>query len=103
MNKATYDRLSANQKKVVDEHCSNEWAERVAAPWADFEAAGRPKIRAAPGHDVYTLSPEQIAEWRKAAEPLHKAWADSVRKNGIDPDAAMKELTDELAKRKAAL
>ncbi len=103
MNKAAYDRLSANQKKVVDEHCSNEWAGRVGAPWADFEAAGRPKIRAEAGHDVYGLSPEQIAEWKKAAEPLHKAWADSVRKNGVDPDAAMKALTDELAKRKAAL
>jgi TRAP-type C4-dicarboxylate transport system substrate-binding protein len=101
-NKAKYDQMSAAQKKVIDDHCTNEWAGRVAGPWADFEHGGIAKIKAEPGHEVYPLNAEQVAAWKKAAEPLHKAWADGVRKVGGNPDTVMKELTTELTKRNAA-
>ena len=32
MNKAVYDGMSAAQKKVIDDHCTGEWAEKVAGP-----------------------------------------------------------------------
>jgi TRAP-type C4-dicarboxylate transport system substrate-binding protein len=99
-NKSTYEQMSAKQKKVIDDHCTNEWALRVAAPWADFEHAGIAKLKAE-GHDVYELTPQQLAEWKKAAEPLHKTWADNVKKAGADPAAAMKELEAELTKFKS--
>jgi TRAP-type C4-dicarboxylate transport system substrate-binding protein len=102
MNKSRYESMSVAQKKVIDDHCTNEWALRVAAPWADFEAAGRGKLRAEAGHEVYTISAEQLAEWRKAAEPLVKSWASSVRKVHVDPDVALKELKESLVKYKAA-
>src|SRR5438105_359070 len=44
MNKAKYDAMSPAQKKVIDEHCTTEWAVKVASPFADFEKAGRPKM-----------------------------------------------------------
>ncbi len=54
------------------------------------------------GRDRATTStrstPEQLAQWKKAAEPLEKTWADNVRKVGVDPATAMKELKDQLAK-----
>lgn len=98
----TYNQMSAAQKKVIDDHCTNEWALRVAAPWADYEHAGIGKLKADPAHEVYPLTPEQLAEWKKAAEPLQKAWSDNVKKAGGDPDAIMKELKDSLAKFNAA-
>ncbi len=61
MNKAKYDALSPAQKKVIDNHCTTEWAEKIATPWADFEANGREKLRTAPGHEVDPLTPEQLA------------------------------------------
>src|ERR1700691_1074584 len=39
MNQAKYDALSTTQKKIIDAHCTTEWAEKVASPWADFEFA----------------------------------------------------------------
>jgi TRAP-type C4-dicarboxylate transport system substrate-binding protein len=102
INKSRYDGMSVAQKKIIDDHCTNEWAGRISAPWADFEAAGRAKLRAEPGHEVYPISAEQLAEWRKAAEPLQKSWADAVKKTGVDPDAALKELKESLVKFKAA-
>jgi TRAP-type C4-dicarboxylate transport system substrate-binding protein len=101
-NKAKYNEMSAAQKKVIDNHCTPEWALKVAAPWADFEHAGIAKIKAEAGHEVYEPSAAQVAEWKKAAEPLAQTWADNVKKAGADPDAIMKELKAELAKFKAA-
>ncbi|HET9617246.1 MAG TPA: TRAP transporter substrate-binding protein [Pseudolabrys sp.] len=101
-NKNTYNQMSAKQKKAIDDHCTNEWALKVAAPWADFEHAGIAKIKAESGHEVYELTPAQLGEWKKAAAPLEKAWADNVKKVGVDPDAAMKELKADLVKYKAA-
>ena len=56
MNKATYDAMSASQKKVIDDHCTTEWAAKFADPWADFEHAGIAKLKAEPGHEVYKIT-----------------------------------------------
>jgi TRAP-type C4-dicarboxylate transport system substrate-binding protein len=100
-NKATYDQMSVAQKKVIDDHCTNEWAGRVAGPWAEFEHAGIAKIKALPDHEVYSLTADQLALWKKSAEPLESAWAANVKKAGVDPDATMQELKADLAKYKA--
>jgi len=102
MNQAKYDSMSPAQKKVMDDHCTGEWAEKVAGPWADFEAAGREKMRTAPGHEVYPLTPDQLAAWKNVVAPLHQAWADSVRKGGGDPEALDAQLRATLAKYGAA-
>jgi TRAP-type transport system periplasmic protein len=101
LNKNWYNSLSPAQKKVMDDHCTSEWALRIASPWADMEASGRDKMKAA-GHEVYPITPEQLAEWRKAAEPLQQEWEANVRKAGYDPNVLMKELKDILARRRAA-
>jgi TRAP-type C4-dicarboxylate transport system substrate-binding protein len=66
-NKSVYGQMSASQKKAIDDHCTNDWALRVASPWADFEHAGIDKIRAEAGQEVYKITDAQVAEWRKAA------------------------------------
>jgi TRAP-type C4-dicarboxylate transport system substrate-binding protein len=101
MNKDVYDKMSDRQKKAVDDNCNTEAAGRVGEPWGRFEDAGIDKVKAEPGHEVYKLTPEQTAEWKKAAEPLVKAWADGVKKTGVDPDQALTELKASLAKYKA--
>ncbi len=101
-NKDKYAQMSAAQKKVIDAHCNNEWAGKVAGPWADFEHNGVAKLKADPAHEVYTITPAQLAEWKKAADPLQKTWADNVKKAGGDPDTIMKELKAQLAKSNAA-
>jgi TRAP-type C4-dicarboxylate transport system substrate-binding protein len=98
MNKDVYNQMSDHQKKAIDDNCSTEAAGRVGEPWGKFEDAGVDKVRAEPGHEVYTLTADQMALWKKAAEPLVKTWAEGVKKTGVDPDAAMAELKASLAK-----
>lgn len=101
MNKGTYNRMSAAQKKVIDDHCTTEWAEKVAAGWADAEAAGRDKIAKMSNHKLVKLSDAQLDAWKKTAEPLREQWAAEVKKKGMDPAAVMKALSDELAARQS--
>ena len=97
-NKTKYDQMSASQKKAIDDHCTPEWAVRVASPWADFEHAGIAKIKAETGHEVYEPTPEQVAAWKTAAAPLEAKWAEDVKKAGGDPTVVMNELKAQLVK-----
>jgi TRAP-type C4-dicarboxylate transport system substrate-binding protein len=101
MNKAKYDAMSPAQKKVIDDHCTTEWALKVSSPWNKFEAAGRDKMKAAAGHEVYALTPDQVKAWKTATAPLQKQWADAVTKGGGNADALYKEFQDSLAKNSA--
>ena len=103
MNKPKYDAMSVAQKKVIDDHCTTEWAQKVATPWADFEFAGRARLAGLPGHESYKLTAEQQAAWRSAVAPLEKQWAADATKAGFDAKAVMESLQSNLAKYKAAL
>jgi TRAP-type C4-dicarboxylate transport system substrate-binding protein len=98
MNKNTYASMSPSQQKVIDNHCNARWAERVAAPWADFEHDGIAKLKAEPDHDVYPLTDAQLQLWKAAAGPVEQAWSVAVKKAGSDPDSVLKDLKADLAK-----
>src|SRR5579872_1228883 len=98
MNKDKYNEMSDRQKKAIDDNCTTEMAGKVGEPWGKFEDAGLDKVKAEPGQEVYALTAEQTAAWKKAAEPLVKTWSDGVRKTGVDPDAALSELKASLTK-----
>ncbi len=101
MNKDKYESMSAAQKKVIDEHCTSEWAEKVASPWADFEANGRIKIMGMAGHTVYKLTPDELDAWRKAIAPTEAEWSAGATKAGYDPKAVMGSLKATVAKYKS--
>jgi len=96
MSPATYAAMSDSQKKVIDDHCTTEWAARFADPWADFEHSGLEKLKAEPDHEVYKISDAQLAVWKKSAEPLKAKWAEDVKKTGGDPDKIWTELQESL-------
>jgi TRAP-type C4-dicarboxylate transport system substrate-binding protein len=99
INRDGYNALSPAQRKAIDDHCTSAWAEIIATPWAAMESSGRDRIRAQPGHEAYTVTPAQLAEWRKAAAPLKKEWEAQVKKAGGNPGLIFKDLQDELRKR----
>ena len=103
INKDKYAALSAGQKKVVDEHCTSEWAEKVGSAWADFEVAGRANVATLPGHEIVRLTPEQLDAWRKAVAPVNDQWAEGARKAGADPKQVLDSLHQSLVKYKSNL
>ena len=103
MNLAKYNSMSAAQKKVIDDHCTPEWASKVTDPWTDFEANGRTKMKALEGHEVYPLTSDQLAEWKKAVKPLRDSWAEAVKKAGGDAAKIDADLQATLKKYEAGI
>lgn len=103
MNKAKYEALSSNQKKVIDDHCTSEWSKKISGPWADFEINGRAEIAAQKDHQLYTLSPQELAKWREAVAPVEARWSDEAKKAGWNPDHVLFGLKESLTKYNAGL
>jgi TRAP-type C4-dicarboxylate transport system substrate-binding protein len=98
INKDKYNDMSERQKKAIDDNCNTDAAGRVGELWGKFEDSGLDKVKAEAGQEVYPLTPEQTALWKKASEPLIKTWGEGVRKTGVDPDAALADLRASLTK-----
>lgn len=102
MNKASYAKLSDNQKKAVDANCNTDAALALAGPWADVESAGRTKLRAMPDHEFVKPSDADMTAWRKIGDEMTKIWYDDVKKVGVDGEKALADLKAELKKRDSA-
>lgn len=102
MNKASYGKFSAGQKKAFDEHCTSEWSEKLNTPWSDAEAAGKAKMLALPGHEGVKLTDADKAAWARIGDEMTKAWYEDVKKAGVNGEQALSELKAELKKRNAA-
>jgi TRAP-type C4-dicarboxylate transport system substrate-binding protein len=97
MNKDAYAGMTPAQKKAVDEHCTPEWSEKIAATWAKRELDARAQLIAKPDHVVYKITPQQRKLWRDAAEPLHRqAYAAVEKRHKLDGAKVYQELMDVL-------
>lgn len=96
MNKDSYNKMSADEKKAMDDHCTSDWAEKVAAGWANWEEKGRDKAKSEKDQIIYEPTPDDLKAWHEAAAPLMAEWKEQVKKAGYDPDAVYKALRDDL-------
>jgi len=102
MSPGTYKKLNTAQKKVIDDHCTSDWAYKIASGWATYEAEGRELMKKDKGRTVYSISEDDVKAWRAVASPLREQWADSVKKVGGNPTAIMSSLEASLKRNKAA-
>ena len=101
MNKPWYDKLAAGQKKVIDDHCNNEWAAKVGAAWGDSEDAGQAKLEASAGHTIVKITPAQMDAWKKAVEPVYAQWIKGADGAGVKGQESLDALRKALADRQA--
>lgn len=90
MNRQTYDGMTDEQKAVMDEHCSTEWAGKVAATWSKHEKAGYERFKKREDYTVYALTQEELAAWREASAALRQRWVEEAAAAGADdPEGAL--------------
>ena len=99
LERGEFDLVAVGRAVLADP----EWAAKVSDPWTEFEFAGRGKLKAMAGHEVYGLTPEQLGEWKKAVQPLHASWIEAVKKAGGDPATIDADLQAALKKHNAGL
>jgi len=102
MNKAAYNRLSADQKKVIDSHCTPEWSRKIGEGWAENERKGRDEMKAQKTRTVYTPTAGEVKLWRDAMAPITDQWKKAVADRGFDGNAALAELQSALRSAKAS-
>ncbi len=102
MNKASYERLSDQQKAVMDQHCNADWAERLPKAWFDWEQEGRQALMGKSDHVLYTVPAEKEGEWKAAADKVRAEWQATVEKTGADGEAIFADLQKRLESYNAA-
>ena len=78
MNKAKYDSLPADLKKVMDQNSGQFAANMAGQMWDDQAKLVEDMVRKR-GNSVTAISAEEAARWRKAIEPVTEAWIRQVK------------------------
>jgi TRAP-type C4-dicarboxylate transport system substrate-binding protein len=95
MNKAKYEALPEDLRKIIDQHTGGDFSVELAKFREVNEAVAKARLRKDPAHVVVTLTPAQREEMRTIIAPVVADWANGLKKQGIDADrllARAKEL-----------
>ena len=83
MNKAAYDKLPADLKKVIDANSGIETAAFFGRAMDDGDKVGRSLAEKA-GNKIYTLDAAETQRWMHAASGVRNIWYKEVAAKGID-------------------
>ena len=83
MNKASYDKLPADLKKVIDDNSGSETAALYGRAMDEGDKAGLAAVKAA-GNNIITLDENQTSRWKREAEGTRAIWFKEVADKGID-------------------
>lgn len=87
MNKGAYAKLSPENKKVIDDHCTPEWSSKIVSGWAADDAAAYAKLTANPKYTFYKPTEAEVALWRAEGEKVLDTWRADMKAKGLDADA----------------
>lgn len=97
MNKAKYESLPDDLKKIVDEKSGEEFSVFAGETQAGADGPAREKAAAA-GNNIITLSDEEVSKWRDAAQPVYDKWIADMDSRGIDGNALIAEAQELIKK-----
>jgi len=90
MNKAKYDSLPDDLKKVLDDNSGQEFAAFAGRTQAGADGPSR-QIAVDAGNNIIEISAEKTEEWKAAAQPVIDNWVAEMQGKGIDGQALLDE------------
>ena len=97
MNKAKYESLSDEHKKVIDNNAGLALAKLAGQLWDGFEVPAR-KLALDAGGTIHSLSGGPLAEMKAAGEGLERDWIKSANERGLDGAMLVKTAKDLISK-----
>lgn len=91
MNKASYNKLPPDLKKVIDDNSGRNIARATGENWVAIEEPGRRAVAAKKKNKFHVIPPPEVAKIRKAAQPVFQRWFKEMTKSGIDGPALLKD------------
>ncbi len=102
MNRAKYDGLSAEAKKVLDANSGMAAAEMAGKMWDAEAVTVANMVKARSGNTITVLEEAEVAKWRTATKPVVEAWVKQVKDKGLDGDKILADLAAAISKHAAS-
>lgn len=83
MNRARYDRLPADLKKIIDANSGEEMSSHAGRLF-DETAAGARKVAEERGNRFHSLPAAELDRWKKASQPVFDEWTREANGKGYD-------------------
>jgi len=90
MNKARYDGLPDDLKKVIDDNSGLEFSAFAGKTQAGADGPAR-QIAVDNGNNIITIAADQTQEWQELAQPVYDNWIADMEERGIDGQALIDE------------
>lgn len=84
MNKASFDKLPADLKKVLDDNSGRAIAAAAGQNWRDIETPGRKVVESKSKNKFYVIPADEVEKMKAAAQPVFDRWYEEVGKRGLD-------------------
>jgi TRAP-type transport system periplasmic protein len=97
MNKAKYDGLPAEIKKIIDANSGKEASKWVGRVMDEGDAPGIKAAEAA-GNKMITLDAKETARWKEASAPIAEAWVKEMAGKGYPAADMLKDAKAMIAK-----
>ena len=98
MNKASYAKLPADLKKVIDGLSGRNIARWAGQNWADIEIPARRVMASKKKNNFLTIPPAEVAKMKAAAKPAIDRWLKQMERKGVDGNALLKDARAMIAK-----
>ncbi|CAN1533494.1 TRAP transporter substrate-binding protein [Limnohabitans sp. B9-3] len=97
MNKAKYESLPADLKKVIDKNSGRELSAFLGKTQADNDVPGKAKMVAG-GHTITVIPKSELDNWKRASASLSNEWIADMEKKGINGAELVHEAQGLIAK-----
>jgi TRAP-type C4-dicarboxylate transport system substrate-binding protein len=97
MNKASYDKLPADLKKVIDANSGIETAGLFGRAMDEGDKVGLALAKKA-GNNIITLDAKETERWKQAASGVRTVWFKEVAEKGLDGPKMVSEAEALIAK-----
>lgn len=98
MNKARYEGLPADLKKVLDDNSGMTAATMAGAMWDERSGAVAEMVKGRSRNTITVLTEEEAAKWRAATRPVEEAWIRQVKERGLDGQKIVDDVRAAIAK-----
>lgn len=99
MNKAKYDSLPPDLKKVIDSNSGAEWSTHIGKVWDESAIAGRKKA-VEHGNQFSMVPAAELANWRKVGDKVTADWVAEMSGKGLPAQEMLDSARSLIAKYK---
>ena len=97
MNQGTWDKLPKDLQDIFQQASNEAWVREVGEVWQRTDLGGIGFATKA-GNEHITLSPTEMAEFKKVLEPVVDRWIEEVNGSGIDGKGLVSKARELVAK-----